>query len=322
MISKAPGVPGGVGSRPVPQTRSPAQRGFPRKSLPNVGVMDVNLVLDGGQQAFLDVIEGLVQRNLSLIKRGVVKPTDLNTVVEVHDNVWRDGLAAAMDGTASIGTLTAWQVAQDRAKGTPAHIGIVGGIPAVITPSGVGTFASRIASNTVIGNVASLGFAGVGEKTGETSQWLRVSLDGDNAEGVTLIGDAIAAHNARMLPKWNLPPLYKSGVKYQVEGAPERWLDAQAIYRQGHDDCEGLSAWRAGELLLEGVAAGVDARKIEKPSKEMGGSGRGRLYHAVTWVNGPDGQRQYDDPSVRLGMPVPAWYKEYADKRRAAGKGL
>jgi len=162
---------------------------------------------------------------------------------------------------------------------------------------------------------------------GRVTEYMYLSLDDDKALPVREIGDAIARHNARRIETQGLPPLYKTNVKYSTEGTPEKWWDAEEILSQGQDDCEGLAAYRAGELMLQGFDAHVDTRPIEKPEQFAGGKKGGRLFHALVRVDGYLGGPKfdapvYDDPSVRLGMPVPDWYLNYAKKRRAQGRAL
>jgi hypothetical protein len=66
------------------------------------------------------------------------------------------------------------------------------------------------------------------------------------------------------------------------------------------------------------VEADVYTRYIESPG------GKGRLFHAITRVRDPATGRVlgYDDPSPRLGMPVPDWYKSFAAAVRREGREL
>ena len=121
-------------------------------------------------------------------------------------------------------------------------------------------------------------------------------------------------------------------MKYKTEGSPELWWDAEEILAHGHDDCEGLAAYRAGELINRGYDARVYTRLVKMPDSARGGSGKkgGRQFHAVTAVYGPDGRikrdangvQMIDDPSARTGMPRPEWYVDFARSMRAKGKDL
>jgi hypothetical protein len=132
----------------------------------------------------------------------------------------------------------------------------------------------------------------------------------------------LARHNALLLgERCDLPLLYQSGVVYQREPT-EVWCDFLAMLEQGHEDCDGLAAARAGELMARGVdamtpedggfalAQGLGLQSIPAwvTLRTRGAwGGPGNLYHCVvlykvgeTWWR--------DDPSARLGM--------YPDGRR------
>lgn len=84
------------------------------------------------------------------------------------------------------------------------------------------------------------------------------------------------------------PPLYQSGVRWQAERGREDWLVPSQVARQGHADCEDVSAWRAAELRLRGERdARVAVRRVGP-----------NAWHAV--VRRADGR--IEDPSRRLGM--------------------
>jgi len=111
-----------------------------------------------------------------------------------------------------------------------------------------------------------------------------------------------------------LPLLYDSGVVYRRE-TDETWCDYLNMLAQGHEDCDGLAAARAGELLARGAAAlregepgWADARRAGMTSipAEVMLTTRSRpdrpgLYHCV--VRYRVGRAWHrDDPSARLGM--------------------
>jgi hypothetical protein len=131
-------------------------------------------------------------------------------------------------------------------------------------------------------------------------------------EGLTAINEWHMRRSLRSIEKGIaatvIPPLYASGVRYKEE-APghEDWLDAPAVLKQRHADCEDLAAYRAAELRV----AGVDCEPVIKwqwiprammirqgyPAKTLPPDGV-YLVHCV--VRFPDGR--IEDPSKILGM--------------------
>lgn len=125
----------------------------------------------------------------------------------------------------------------------------------------------------------------------------------------------LAQENAILLrAQPNLPLLYDSGITYRRE-RDETWCDFLNMLAQGHEDCDGLAAARAGELLARGWKAlrpgddGYDLAQRERPASlraEVMLTTRSRtddpgLYHCI--VRYPLGGRWLrDDPSARLGM--------------------
>jgi hypothetical protein len=284
--------------------------------------MPVILTIHGGRQALADVMEGLVERNARSIRTGAVPPID-NLPSKIRASavpVWRDAVSALLDGSASRGTLVCWDAATRRARGQPATVGFVGDVPDVVYTDG------RVAGLAVgaLGRGVSDSYA---PSEGSVTERMMLTLDDNCAQPVRDVNTAIARHNAKMIRKHKLPRLYESGVRYETEGSPELWWDAMEILRNGHDDCEGLAAYRAGELMVDSrdypgeqgrpVNARVHTRFIERPD------GASRLFHAVTEVLSDDGDiLGYDDPSPRLGMPVPDWYLGFAKQLRRQGKPL
>lgn len=135
-------------------------------------------------------------------------------------------------------------------------------------------------------------------------------------KGLVHLLNFLAQHNARLLEERpDLPLLYESGVRYERE-YPEAWLDYLAMLEQGHEDCDGLAAARAGELLARGWRAMSPedggyalAMRLQPESipawvvlRTRGQHGaKAGMYHCVvlyrvgeTWWR--------DDPSARLGM--------------------
>lgn len=111
-----------------------------------------------------------------------------------------------------------------------------------------------------------------------------------------------------------LPLLYDSGVVYRRE-LDETWCDYLNMLAQGHEDCDGLAAARAGELLARGANAlrpgeegHAEARRagLATIPAEVMLTTRSRpdapgLYHCIVRYRvGRNWHR--DDPSARLGM--------------------
>ena len=125
----------------------------------------------------------------------------------------------------------------------------------------------------------------------------------------------LAQENARILrARPELPGLYDSGVVYRRE-VDETWCDYINLLAQGHEDCDGLAAARAGELLARGHQAlsrrdggyrEARRRRLSTVHAEVmlrtrAGLNQPGLYHCV--VRYRVGRRWYrDDPSARLGM--------------------
>ena len=121
-----------------------------------------------------------------------------------------------------------------------------------------------------------------------------------------------------------LPGLYQSGVYYEPEEG-EIWADYLNLLMEGHEDCDGLAAARAGELIARGWQAlrpmnpqnpvvfpgdeGFSLAQRLRPqsiraqvmltTRTM--NGRPGLYHCIVryWIGGREFR---DDPSARLGM--------------------
>jgi len=126
----------------------------------------------------------------------------------------------------------------------------------------------------------------------------------------------LAQENRRILIQQpDLPGLYDSGVVYRRE-AEETWCDYLLMLAQGWEDCDGLSAARAGEIMARGAAAlqpgdqgFAEARRLAPGTPIKAGvymttrvpRGATGLYHCVTRYQ--IGNTIYrDDPSARLGM--------------------
>ena len=143
---------------------------------------------------------------------------------------------------------------------------------------------------------------------------IAVKLAFDEEAAVRLL-NWLARENAILLrAQPDLPLLYDSGVYYQRE-VDETWCDFLNMLVQGHEDCDGLAAARAGELLARGWQAlrpgdqGYLEAQRTRPSRiaaEVMLTTRSEpdnpgLYHCI--VRYPiDGMWFRDDPSARLGM--------------------
>lgn len=283
------------------------------------GRMNVQMVVHGGPAALLDVMEGLVTWNAKAIRKGMAPKLDgARHVRYVASPTWLDAPAAARDGIASAGTLAAWRAAELRNQynDPTVRVGLVSGVPVVL--AGTGTARRLIEDPSEVRGRSAVQPIVVGADGDRVTEYLMVTID-DNATSVQDIGDAMARHNAKLIQARGLPPLYDSGVKYKTEEG-EFWWDAQEILNNGFDDCEGLAAYRAGEILAAGGEAAVVTRKIAVPQAFAGGGGGGRLFHALVRALDRNGKLEYDDPSVRLGMPSPTWYAESLRRDRAAGR--
>mgnify|MGYP000875808724 CR=1 FL=1 len=88
-----------------------------------------------------------------------------------------------------------------------------------------------------------------------------------------------------------VPPLYESGVRYQVEPkGKEDWQDIPTCLKLGVGDCEDLACWRCAELIVRGR---VDAKPTFLWKKIPGGT----LYHIQVLT-----AQGIEDPSRVLGM--------------------
>lgn len=119
------------------------------------------------------------------------------------------------------------------------------------------------------------------------------------------------------------PSVYDAGLRYEAEGREtvtvpcngpggqcievrpcECWADTPTIFCAGAADCEDLACDRAAQLQLEGRRV-VPWPIIPPPNR----SGR-RTIHIVC----VEGGRIVEDPSARLGMPVPPGYPVEGDR--------
>ena len=139
-------------------------------------------------------------------------------------------------------------------------------------------------------------------------------------QGILRLLNALRDENVREMRHYlrlghPLPLLYRSGIRY-VRKAVETWCDAITANAVGVEDCDGLSAYRAAELVAVGGKAltpgdgGYEqGRKLPSLPAEVYMTtrvpeGQTGLYHCV--VRYKVGGKVYrDDPSARLGMRGP-----------------
>lgn len=157
-----------------------------------------------------------------------------------------------------------------------------------------------------------------------------INLSGNNSwlehsrqMGIALkvILESLTTVNQQFLQKFNVPPLYRSGVKYREEplglmrfkpvnsaglidnqhaqnllGPLEEFAAIPVIYDRGWGDCDDLAPWRCAELRNYGEKA-----KIRIQWKRMRNGHK--LFHIV--VRRENGM--VEDPSKILGMGEPKW---------------
>jgi hypothetical protein len=101
--------------------------------------------------------------------------------------------------------------------------------------------------------------------------------------------EALALSCVPCWSRWNLPPLYESGVRFALPeshgSGAEVFYFPPDTYREGKGDCDRLTIWRMAELLAQGVPVHCRARWIGDD-----------LHVTVVF---PDGQEE--DPSKVLG---------------------
>lgn len=86
---------------------------------------------------------------------------------------------------------------------------------------------------------------------------MRITLDipatVDALEGAL---EGLVCANVALLSRSQLPPLYRSGVRYQRERRGlERWQTCEQTFAAERGDCEDLACWRAAELRAAGELA-------------------------------------------------------------------
>lgn len=117
-----------------------------------------------------------------------------------------------------------------------------------------------------------------------------LGLDQRDSEKALLFAlEALVNINRIILRRNKLPPLYKSGVRYEREDT-EIWRDASIVFDEKFGDCEDLAAWRVAELRNNGKRAScyLTYRNLDGMI----------IYHVrVLRANG-----KIEDPSLKLGM--------------------
>ena len=93
-----------------------------------------------------------------------------------------------------------------------------------------------------------------------------------------------------------IPPLYKSGVRYEREpwDHVEEFADILTVLRRGWGDCDDLAAWRVAELRESGET-GADIRIYWRPKKKP--NSPLMMHVQVRRANGA-----VEDPSRFLGL--------------------
>ena len=136
--------------------------------------------------------------------------------------------------------------------------------------------------------------------SGEQSGWLHQSQR--LAIAIKALLDAQVLVDSLYLSLHKVPPLYRSGVRYQnepkkwiIQGAPisiEEFACIPVIIQRGFGDCDDLAPWRCAELRRAGEKAKI--RITWKTNPVQGG----KLFHIV--VRRENGT--IEDPSLKLGM--------------------
>lgn len=109
----------------------------------------------------------------------------------------------------------------------------------------------------------------------------------------SLLNALVMVNRIELRSDKRIPPLYRSGVRYQREDAgKEEFQDIYSILAAKVGDCEDLASWRVAELQEAGENASIRIKWRENPD-----TGK-RLFHIQ--VRRADGS--IEDPSRLLGM--------------------
>lgn len=113
--------------------------------------------------------------------------------------------------------------------------------------------------------------------------------------------DGSAEGFKRCMGPWGLPPLYRSGIRFQkADGhgsGQEFFCSPLTTYKRGVGDCDQLCIYRIAELRAQGIPASCRTIWI------------GDSLH-VQVRRGTGKKRWVEDPSVELGAPV-SWPHEH-----------
>lgn len=110
----------------------------------------------------------------------------------------------------------------------------------------------------------------------------------------------------------NVPPLYRSKVRYENEpqwtfqGKPiEEFALIPIVLGRGWGDCDDLGPWRVAELRCSGEKAAI---RIQWQRPRLPGGGKGRKYYHIVVRRADKAGRLImtpagiEDPSAKLGM--------------------
>ena len=143
---------------------------------------------------------------------------------------------------------------------------------------------------------------------------IAVKLAFDERAALRLLNWLARENDILLRAQPDLPLLYDSGVTYRRE-TDETWCDFLNMLAQGHEDCDGLAAARAGELIARGWKAlrpgddghaeaerarptTIEAEVMLTTRSSPDDTG---LYHCIVRYR-VGGRWLRDDPSARLGM--------------------
>lgn len=142
--------------------------------------------------------------------------------------------------------------------------------------------------------------------------------DGGLAWWVKCTLDGMALGCAPMWAGWRLPPLYASGVVFQLEpnhgSGEEDFAQPPTVYARGWGDCDDLINYRLTELLAAQLPAGFHTMRTARQTRVLMrlrarmGAGQtasticrwegGDMHVLVRLANGRE-----EDPSIILGAP-------------------
>jgi hypothetical protein len=100
-----------------------------------------------------------------------------------------------------------------------------------------------------------------------------------------------------------IPPLYKSGVRYQRDTL---WRPIPALYRRGRSDCKNLTPAYIAEQRMRGLMFVPAFRWVENADGSID-------YHILAQLGS-----EFEDPNRKLGMGEDEVAKFYAASAKAA----